>query len=238
MKHCKAIQMKKNQLLNVVLFFVFIIGFLNLNAQEKRKPILKIAPLNLIDPFGSQLLLGSEFMLNEKVGLEINVAAFIPLYEVFDPNEPKIKDQYGIKLKPEIRYYSKSRGLKKDGESDKKFSSKYVAYEVFFVGKQYDRGDTFIIYDENRENRETFFEYETIAGFEIGNNVKFGYQHISASGFTFETYFGIGFAFYNYEYIYEVQAYECCPLMHLIPERIGRGIRPNMTLGIKLGLAL
>lgn len=230
--------MKNNKLVKIALFVCFFFGSLGLYAQTKQKPILKIAPLNLIDPFGSQLLLGSEFMLNENVSLEINIAGYIPLYEVFDSDQPKIKDQYGIKLKPEIRYYSKSRSLAKEGESDKKFSSKYVAYELFFVAQQYDRGDTFIHYDENPENREIFFEYETISGFEIGNNAKIGYQYISASGFTFETYFGFGIVYYNYDYIYEVQADECCPTMNLFPERIGIGIRPNMTLGIKLGLAL
>jgi len=234
----KKHKMRNSQFIILSLLLSFFIGISNLNAQTDKNVILKWAPLNLIDPFGSQLLLGGEFMLNEKIGLEINVAAFIPLYELFDSSEPEIKDQYGIKLKPEIRYYSKSRSLAIDGENNKKFSSKYVAYELFFVGKQYKRGDTFVTPDENPENRETFFEYETIGGFEIGNNAKFGYQYISASGFAFETYFGFGFAFYNYKYIYEVQAYECCPTMDFLRERTGKGIRANITLGIKLGLAL
>ena len=230
--------MKNNRLVKIALFLSLFVGYLSLHAQTSQKPILKIAPLNLIDPFGSQLLLGGEFMLSENVGLEINIAAYTPLYEMFDSDKPEIKNQYGIKLKPEIRHYSKSRSLANDGESDKKFSSMYVAYELFFVGRKYDRGDTFVVYDENPENRETFFEYETIGGFEIGNNAKIGYQYISTSGFTFETYFGFGIAYYNYDYIYEVQALECCKTLDLFRGRTGIGFRPNITLGIKLGLAL
>jgi hypothetical protein len=234
----KKLKMKKNQLIKTTLLFAFIFGFYISSGQTIKRKIIKIAPLNLVDPFGPNLLLGGEFILDENIGLELNLAGYIPFDEIFHADQPKIIDFYGIKFKPEVRYYFKARNTEEGIEKTKKFSSKYISYELFFVGKHYKKGDTFINFSEDPANEESFYAYETIGGFEIGNNAKIGYQYISVSGFTFETYIGFGIAYYNYRYIQEIYAAKCCPKMFAFSTRIGQGFRPNMTLGIKLGLAL
>ena len=222
-----------------MLLLSFFFSISNLNAQSDRRKIIKIAPLSLADPFGSNLYIGSEFFLEENLSLEIALATYIPLDKLFYP-ETDIKDQYGLKLKPEIKSYFRNRAKKNLDGVQEYFSAYFVAFELFISTKKYSLGDTFVHHTgDDYSNGTTYYDYEIIRISEIGKNIKFGYQRISKSGFAFEAYFGLGLVYYNSKYIYEVEDWVCCPTMQIFPiKRIGTGFRPNMTLGIKLGLAL
>jgi hypothetical protein len=47
----------------------FFLGFLN-KCTDSLETTLKRAPLNLINPFSSQLFVASKFMLSDNIGLE------------------------------------------------------------------------------------------------------------------------------------------------------------------------
>jgi len=212
-----------------LLFFLIVISITQETfGQKADKLILKVAPLSLLDPFGENIHLGSEFILKSPLSIETDFATYI---RIFDP--PRIKDRIGFKIKPEIRYYLNSK--KQKTASYKGF---YIANELYFIFDKFKRGDTFIHYDQTLDTNYLYHDYEKIRRFIIGDNFKIGYQSVTKIKLTFDYYFGLGLKYYNGSYDYKITDPICCPVIRLFEIPVYKGIRPDVTFGIKLGYVL
>jgi hypothetical protein len=199
-------------------------------GQKADKLVLKIAPLSLLDPFGSNIHLGSEFFIKDRLSLETDVAAYLRVSDR-DDDTPRIKDRSGFKVKPEVRYY-----LNRPNKEQKTFRGFYIADELFFITDKYRRGDTFVKYNESTQIM--YYDYEKIRRFELGNNVKIGYQAVTKIKLTFDFYIGAGLEYYNATYDYEITDPICCPVMRFFENPIYKGFNGSFTFGIKFGYIL
>lgn len=190
--------------------------------------ILKFAPLSLLDPFGENVHIGSEFNLNGPFSIEADLATYV---QIFD--SPRIKDRLGFKFKPEIRYYLTS---KKRKTSD--CGGFYIANELYFIFDKFKRGDTFRHYDQTLDTNYLYHDYERIRRFIIGDNFKIGYQAVTKIKLTFDYYFGLGLKYYKGSYDYKVNDPICCNVMRPFEIAVDKGIKPDMTFGIKVGYVL
>jgi hypothetical protein len=201
-------------------------------SQKTDKFILKFAPLSLLDPYGENIHLGSEFLTKGPITFETDLATYILIFDR-DKELPRIMDRIGIKIKPEIRYFLNSR--KPKSVSYKGF---YVANELYFVSDKFKRGDTYMHYDQALDTNYLYHDYEKIRRFIIGDNFKIGYQSVTKIKLTFDYYFGLGLKYYNGSYDYKITDPTCCPVIRLFEIPVYKGIRPDITFGIKLGYVL
>ena len=212
-----------------LLFFLIVISITQETfGQKADKLILKVAPLSLLDPFGENIHVGSEFILKGPLSIETDFATYI---RIFDP--PRIKDRIGFKIKPEIRYYLNSKKQK-----PAYYKGFYIANELYFIFDKFKRGDTFIHYDQALDTNYLYHDYEKIRRFIIGDNFKIGYQSVTKIKLTFDYYFGLGLKYYNGTYDYKITDPICCKVMRLFEIPVYKGIRPDVTFGIKLGYVL
>lgn len=201
-------------------------------CQKADKFILKIAPLSLLDPYGENIHLGSEFISKGPLTFETDFAAYIRIFDR-DDNTPRIKDRIYFKIKPEIRYYLNSKKQKTAS-----YKGLYIANELYFISDKFKRGDIFVHHDQALDTNYLYHAYEKIRRFEVGDNFKIGYQSVTKIKLTFDYYFGLGLKYYNGFYDYEITDPICCKVMRLFEIPIYKGIRPNLTFGIKLGYVL
>jgi len=201
-------------------------------CQKENKLILKFAPLGLLEPYGENIHFGSEFISKGQLSIETDFATYIRIFDR-DDDTPRIKDRIGFKIKPEIRYYLNSK--KQKAVSYKGF---YIANELFFISDRFKRGDTYRQYDQTLDTNYLYHAYEKIRRFELGDNLKIGYQSVTKIKLTFDYYFGLGLKYYNGSYDYKITDPICCPVMRFFEIPIYKGIRPNITFGIKLGYVL
>ncbi|MBW6481221.1 MAG: hypothetical protein K0B37_17465 [Bacteroidales bacterium] len=218
--------------LSVLFFLIVILNSQNTFSQKADKLILKFAPLSLMDPYGENIHLGSEFISKGPLSFETDFATYILIFDR-DNELPRIKDRIGIKIKPEIRYYLNSRKPKSVF-----YKGFYIANELYLISDKFKRGDTYIHYDHALDTNYLYHDYEKIKRFIIGDNFKIGYQSVTKIKLTFDYYFGLGLKYYNGSYDYEITDPICCPVMRLFEIPVYKGIRPNITFGIKLGYAL
>jgi hypothetical protein len=216
--------------LTLCLFLEISISFRSY-CQKEDKLILKFAPLDLIDPYGENIHLGSEFILNSPLTFETDFSAYVGLYNR-NKETPRIADRIGFKIKPEIRYYLNSK------EKTVCYRGFYVADELYFITDKFKRGDTFRHYDQALDTSFLYHDYERIKRFVIGNNFKIGYQAVTKFKLIFDFYFGIGLKYYNGSYDYKVPDPICCPVMRFFEIPVYKGIKPSITFGIKLGYAI
>ena len=114
----------------------------------------------------------------------------------------------------------------------------YIANELYFIFDKFKRGDTFIHYDQTLDTNYLYHDYEKIRRFIIGDNFKIGYQSVTKIKLTFDYYFGLGLKYYNGSYDYKITDPICCPVIRLFEIPVYKGIRPDVTFGIKLGYVL
>jgi len=200
-------------------------------SQKADNFILKFAPLGLLEPYGQNIHLGSEFISKGPFSIETDIATYI---KIFSGDNNRYKDRIGIKIKPEIRYYLSSQ--KTNTFSYKGF---YVANELYFTTDKFKRGDTFAHFDQTSQEIDSiYYDYEKIRRFIVGDNFKIGYQSVTKIKLTFDYYFGVGFQYYNASYDYEITDPICCKVMRFFEIPVYKKIRPVITLGIKLGYVL
>jgi hypothetical protein len=201
-------------------------------SQKADKFILKFAPLSLLDPYGENIHLGSEFISKGPLSIETDFATYIL---IFDRNndQPRIKDRIGIKIKPEIRYYLNSKKPKSAF-----YTGLYIANELYFISDKFKRGDTYIHYDQALDTNYLYHDYERIRRFIVGDNFKIGYQSVTKIKLTFDYYFGFGLKYYNGSYDYQITDPIYYPVMRFFEIPVYKGIRLNITFGIKLGYVL
>jgi hypothetical protein len=197
-------------------------------GQETDKLIIKLAPLGLLEPYGQNIHLGTEFISKGPFSLETDVATYI---KFFNKNENRIQDRIGIKIKPEIRYYfasNKPKTINNQGF--------YIANELYLTMDKFKRRDTFrheaLPYDS------LYQDFEKIRRFIIGNNFKVGYQSVTKWKLTLDYHIGLGLQYYNATYDYDVPDEPCCRTMNFFDIPVYKKIRPVYILGIKLGYIL
>lgn len=208
---------------SMLLLICLALPFQIASGQKTDKLIFKVAPLSLLNPYGSNLHLGGEYLIKERLAIEADLAAYIRVFR-----DGGIKDRIGFKIKPEIRYYLNSR--KKETRTFKGF---YIANEVFFLTDRYKSGHDFIDFDQVPEL--IYYAYEKIRRFEIGDNVKIGYQAVTKIRLTFDFYFGAGLEYYNASYDYQITNDRCCRTMMLFENPIYKGFKNSITFGVKFG---
>jgi hypothetical protein len=201
-------------------------------CQKENNIIVKFAPLGLLEPYGQNIHLGSEFISKGQFSFETDIAAYIRIFGK-DNNPPRIKDRIGFKIKPEIRYYLNSKKPKTYG-----YEGFYIANELNFTIDKFKRGDTFTHFDQVLDTAYSYHDYEKIRRFIIGDNLKIGYQSVTKIRLTFDYYFGVGLQYYNASYDYEITDPICCKVMRFFEIPVYKKIRPVITLGIKLGYVL
>lgn len=200
-------------------------------GQKTDNLIFKFAPLGLLEPYGQNIHLGCEFISKGPFTIETDVATYIKL---FNRDEIRYKDRIGIKIKPEIRYYLSSKKPKTVN-----YKGFYIANELYFTMDKFKRGDTFTHFDQTIQGIDSsYYDYEKIRRFIVGDNFKIGYQSVTKINLTFDYYFGLGFQYYNASYDYEITDPICCRVMRLFEIPVYKKVRPVITLGIKLGYVL
>jgi len=224
--------MKSMRSIKRIMIFLFLDGILfsqGTFCQNTDHVILKFAPLSLIDPYGPHVHFGLEFISKGKIAFESDFSIYIPnIY--FNDETPRISNRKGFKLKPEIRFFLNGETVK-----EKNNRGLYLANEVFFVKDNYKRGDTFRGYDQELDTTYIYFDYEIIDRYEIGDNLKIGYQVIIKEKLIIDSFLGLGLRYYNAKYDYEITDEICCPTMRFFKLPVGKGVVPSYTLGIKVG---
>jgi len=173
--------------------------------------------------------LGAEAFTGKNWSLEADFAVYSPDLKQYET--PRISGRKGFKIKPEIRYYRKARDA--NGTPSYGF---YISGEVFFVKDHFKRGDTFIRNPGTGHPQDLFFDYDIINRFELGSNFKIGHQWKIGKSLAFEWFTGLGIKYINSHYEYEVPYAICCPVIRFFEPPNGKGIRPQFTLGLKLGI--
>jgi hypothetical protein len=201
------------------------------SGQKTDNLIFKFAPLGLLEPYGQNIHLGCEFISAGPFTIETDVATYIKL---FNRDETRYKDRIGIKIKPEIRYYLSSKKTKTVN-----YEGFYIANELYLTMDKFKRGDTFIHFNQPRQGVDSlYYAYEKIRRFIVGDNFKIGYQSVTKINLTFDYYFGLGLRYYNGSYDYKVNDPICCRVMRLFEIPVDKGIKPDLTFGIKIGYVL
>ncbi len=212
-----------------LLFLLIVISITQKSfGQKADNLVLKLAPLSLLDPFGENLHLGSEFNLKGPFSIETDFAIYTSILD-----HSRIKDRFGFKIKPEIRYYLNSKKQKTSN-----YKGFYIANELYFIFDKFKRGDTFIHYEQSLDTSYIYHDYERIRRFIVGDNFKIGYQAVTKIKLTFDYYFGLGLKYYNGSYDYKVNDPICCKTMRPFEIPVDKGIRPDLTFGIKIGYVL
>ncbi len=200
-------------------------------CQRENRLILKFAPLGLIETYGKNIHVGAEFLSKGQYTFETDFAVYSRTSEK-NKNFPRIKDRTGFKIKPEIRYYLKTK------KENARYRGFYIANELFFISDNFKRGDTYIHYDTPLDTSYMYKAYEKIRRFELGDNLKIGYQSVTKIKLTFDYYFGLGLKYYNGSVDNKIIDPICCPVMRFFELPVFKGIRPSLTFGIKLGFVL
>lgn len=212
-----------------LMFILIVISITQTSfGQKADRLILKFAPLSLLDPFGDNIHLGSEFQVKGPFSIETDFATYVQFLD-----SPRIKDRLGFKFKPEIRYYLNSKKQKTSN-----YKGFYIASELYFIFDKFKRGDTYIHYEQALDTNYLYHDYERIRRFIVGDNIKIGYQAVTRIKLTFDYYFGLGLKYYNGSYDYKVSDPICCKVMRPFEIPVDKGIRPDVTFGIKIGYVL
>lgn len=198
------------------------------NCQIVDGYIFKFAPISLLDPVGPNIQLGCEFVNSKRATIETDLAFFLPR-RVSGDETNRIGDWFGIKFKPEIRFYPKA------GNDQLLNEGLYFANEVYFLLNKYKRSDWFVSIDDNGIEGEPYEAYENVLRREIGDNLKLGIQKTIREKYVIDGYFGMGIKYFNTQKLTNISDPICCPRMRFFDPPGGKGLFPSITMGIKIG---
>jgi len=230
--------MKRNtRSMKGLIILIFGLSALDVSSQTQNV-IVKFCPLDLADVNMPTVQAGVEFKLFKNITWynEFGVKYTKNIVERYV--DTSFVPSNGYKIKSELRYYLMNKGKSQ-------FDGAYFAANVFFIKDMYNRQ---ISYRQNSDqviNTNYFGVRKNVLGF----NAVFGYQTNLSTKIYLDAYGGLGLRLRNISTVHEefnknkdVLVNATDPKINTIGEKAdvdgGFSIRPNLTLGFRIGFGL
>lgn len=169
------------------LLLVFLIIPL-VNFAQKERPIVKLAPLALIDEFGFPAVTGGiEFSLTPKISW-YNEVGFRYRTGSYEKTDTSFVSPRGFKIKTEFRYYFDTWF----GNTPQRPHEYYIGVNFFYNKDSHNQDVSYYYQKDSSNTREDNFGVTKIIW---GANIIGGYQTHLSKRCTFEVYAGLGTRF-------------------------------------------
>lgn len=223
--------------MKILIVFLFGLSILDGYSQSE-KVIVKFCPLALADVNMPTIEAGVEFKLLKNVTWynEFGIKYIKNIVERYV--DTSVVPSNGYKIKSEFRYYFMDKGIFR-------FEGAYFAANVFFIKDMYNRQIIYRHAGNQTTNLNDFGVDKNVLGF----NAVFGYQRSLAKKVFFDAYGGLGIRLRNIKTMHEEFNKNTDILLNSIDPKLnnigekgdvngGFSIRPNLSLGFRIGFGL